>query len=134
MANQMAVRGTLTTVLVKGVTRLVDKWRTGQREELITIFARAHLHREVHHYQGKIYAWDVETKRCNDDGSVRDTIWSDMIGPEYIDLAFQWAHEADPDAVLFYNEFGVEKSWREAGCPDQSCCQRGLNAVFPFMA
>ncbi len=46
-----------------------------------------------------------------DDGSgLRDTPWRDLIGDDYIELAFQFAHEADPDALLFYNDYGAEGS------------------------
>ena len=105
MANQMAVRGHSLVW-----HEALPDWLTNgawTRDELITIL-REHIFTVMHHYQGKIYAWDVVNEALNNDGSMRDTIWLDMIGPEYIDLAFQWAHEADPHAVLFYNEFGVE--------------------------
>ncbi len=42
------------------------------------------------------------------DGSLRSNVWSRGIGPDYIDLAFTWAHEADPAAELYYNDFGLE--------------------------
>ncbi|MFQ5611271.1 MAG: endo-1,4-beta-xylanase [Anaerolineae bacterium] len=38
------------------------------------------------------------------DGSLRDSFWLRGIGPEYIEMAFRWAHEANPDAPLFYND------------------------------
>ena len=41
------------------------------------------------------------------DGSIVNSFWFQGIGPEYIDMTFQWAHEADPDALLFYKDFGV---------------------------
>lgn len=77
------------------------------RDELLTIL-HEHITTLVEHYKGKVYAWDVVNEALNTDGSLRSTIWLDTIGPEYIDLAFQWAHEADPDAILFYNDFGIE--------------------------
>jgi endo-1,4-beta-xylanase len=77
------------------------------REEWINIL-RDHITTVVSRYQGKIYAWDVVNEAVNDDGSLRDTVWLRNIGPEYLDLAFRWAHEADPNALLFYNDYGGE--------------------------
>jgi endo-1,4-beta-xylanase len=77
------------------------------REEWINIL-RDHIFTVVGHYRGKIYAWDVVNEAFNDDGTLRDTVWLRSIGPEYIELAFRWAHEADPDALLFYNDYGAE--------------------------
>jgi len=62
----------------------------------------------VGRYRGRIYAWDVVNEAIADDGTLRDTVWLRNIGPEYIELAFRWAHEADPQALLFYNDYGAE--------------------------
>lgn len=75
------------------------------REELIAIL-RDHIYTVVSHYRGEIYAWDVVNEPLEADGSLRDTIWLKGIGPEYIDLAIKWAHEADPDALLYINDYG----------------------------
>jgi len=50
----------------------------------------------------------VVNEALDDGGGLRDSVWLHGIGPEYIDLAFQWAHEADPDAPLFYNDYDAE--------------------------
>jgi endo-1,4-beta-xylanase len=66
------------------------------------------------HFQGKVFAWDVVNEALADDGSgLRDSIWYDqpgigLSGPGYIDQAFRWAREADPHALLFYNDYSVE--------------------------
>jgi endo-1,4-beta-xylanase len=62
----------------------------------------------VSHFRGQVVAWDVVNEALTDDGQLRDTLWLRAIGPEYIALAFQWAHAADPQALLFYNEFKGE--------------------------
>jgi endo-1,4-beta-xylanase len=77
------------------------------RDELIAIL-RDHIHTVVGHYRGRVAAWDVVNEAVNDDGTLRDTLWLRGIGPEYLDLVFQWAREADPDALLFYNDYGGE--------------------------
>ncbi len=63
-----------------------------------------HIQTKVSHYRGQIVAWDVVNEAIDDDGLLRDTIWMQHIGPEYIALAFRWAREADPEVLLFYND------------------------------
>jgi endo-1,4-beta-xylanase len=77
------------------------------REEWIQILCR-HIKTVVSHYRGHIYAWDVVNETLNNDGSLRDTLWMRVIGPEHIGMAFQWAREADPHALLILNEFFAE--------------------------
>lgn len=69
---------------------------------------REHIYTVVGRYRGQIYAWDVINEPLNESGGLRDTFWLRAIGPEYLSLALHWAHEADPDALLFINEFGAE--------------------------
>lgn len=64
----------------------------------------------VTHFKGKVASWDVVNEVIMDDGTYRPCVWLTNIGTEYIELAFQYAHEADPDAILFYNEYGQEYS------------------------
>jgi endo-1,4-beta-xylanase len=66
-----------------------------------------HIQTVVSHYKGKIVGWDVVNESFLDDGSLRPTLWSEHI-PDYIAKSFQWAHEADPDAILFYNDYGQD--------------------------
>lgn len=77
------------------------------REELIQIL-QEHIMTVVGHYRGRVLAWDVINEAVADNGRLRETIWLNGIGPEYIDMAFQWAHEADPGALLFYNDYSGE--------------------------
>jgi endo-1,4-beta-xylanase len=77
------------------------------KEELMAIL-RDHIHTVVGRYRGRVAAWDVVNEAIADDGTLRDTIWLRVIGPEYVELAFRWAHEADPNALLFYNDYGAE--------------------------
>jgi len=77
------------------------------RDELEMIL-QEHIFTVVGRFRGQVTYWDVVNEAVADDGSLRDTIWLRGIGPEYIDLAFRWAHEADPQARLFYNDYGGE--------------------------
>jgi endo-1,4-beta-xylanase len=68
-----------------------------------------HIKAVVGRYRGRILAWDVVNEAVADDGCLRESIWLKTIGPEYLDLVFRWAHEADPEAILIYNDYGFEK-------------------------
>ena len=78
-------------------------------EELKAIL-KTHIQTIVARYRGKIRTWDVVNEAIDDRGNLRDTIWLRALGPEYIELAFRWAREADPDALLFYNDYRNEGS------------------------
>ena len=80
---------------------------TWSRDELRSIM-REHIFAVAGHFRGRIWAWDVVNEAFNDDGTLRDTIWLRTIGPSYIADAFRWAHQADPKAILFYNDYNVE--------------------------
>ena len=67
-----------------------------------------HITDEVSHFKGHIWQWDVVNEAFNDDGTMRDTLWLNAMGPRYIADAFRWAHQADPRALLFYNDYNIE--------------------------
>jgi endo-1,4-beta-xylanase len=69
---------------------------------------RRHIFEEAGHFRGRIYAWDVVNEAFNEDGTLRPTIWLTALGPGYIADAFRWAHQADPDAKLYYNDYNLE--------------------------
>jgi endo-1,4-beta-xylanase len=104
-ANNMQVHGhTLVWY------RQLPAWLTNghfSRDEMLSIL-RDHIQTIVGRYRGKIAAWDVVNEAVDENGAMRNNIWLQTIGPEYIDYAFQWAQEADPDALLFYNDYDTE--------------------------
>src|SRR6185312_4188188 len=61
--------------------------------------------------KGKIYAWDVVNEAIADDSSqfLRNSLWYQICGEDFIVKAFQYAHEADPKAILFYNDYNTER-------------------------
>jgi endo-1,4-beta-xylanase len=69
---------------------------------------KKHVTDEVRHFKGKIWQWDVVNEAFNDDGTMRNSIWLQKLGKGYIADAFRWAHEADPKAQLFYNDYNIE--------------------------
>jgi endo-1,4-beta-xylanase len=69
---------------------------------------RNHITTEVKRYKGRIQQWDVVNEVFEEDGSLRNSIWLQQLGPSYIADAFRWAHAADPKAKLFLNDYNVE--------------------------
>jgi endo-1,4-beta-xylanase len=81
------------------------------RDELLQRM-RDHIHTVVGHYKGKVKSWDVVNEAISDGPGtniLRNSLWLEIIGPDFIAKAFQYAHEADPAAILRYNDYGLEK-------------------------
>jgi endo-1,4-beta-xylanase len=68
----------------------------------------------VSHFKGKVFGWDVINEAILDDGSYRQSPWYRAIGPEYFKLAFKFAHEADPNAELYYNDYSMSNPNKRA--------------------
>ena len=76
---------------------------------------RDHIKTVVGRYKGRIQAWDVVNEALADDGTLHDSPWRKIIGDDFIEKAFQYAHEADPNAHLYYNDFRLEVPSKCAG-------------------
>lgn len=73
-------------------------------------FIKEYITNVVTRYKGKVAAWDVVNEAFeNSGGAYRKTFWFEKLGKEYIEKAFVYAHEADPAAILFYNDFGIDR-------------------------
>ncbi|MFG2745659.1 endo-1,4-beta-xylanase [Streptomyces chartreusis] len=85
-------------------------WLTGREWTATELRAvlKKHIQTEVRHYRGKIYAWDVVNEAFNEDGTYRETLFYKTLGPGYIADALRWAHQADPKAKLYLNDYNVE--------------------------
>lgn len=66
---------------------------------------KAHIATVVSRYKGQIKGWDIVNEAIMEDGSYRESKFYKILGEEFIPLAFQYAHEADPDAELYYNDY-----------------------------
>ncbi|RYG41870.1 MAG: endo-1,4-beta-xylanase [Chitinophagaceae bacterium] len=79
-------------------------------KEVLLQRLKEHITTVVNRYKGKIYAWDVvnEVIDDNDKNFYRNTAWYRICGKEFIAKAFEYAHAADPDAILFYNDYNTE--------------------------
>ena len=91
-----------------------EKGNAVDRETLLNRM-HDHIQTVVGRYKGKIKGWDVVNEALNDDGTLRQTQWMKIIGEDYIEKAFQFAHEADPDAELYYNDYSLPNSSKRNG-------------------
>lgn len=75
--------------------------------ELVLERMKAHIDTIVGRYKGRIFAWDVVNEAIEDSTDIwlRDSKWLQIVGEDFIAKAFQFAHEADPNALLFYNDY-----------------------------
>ncbi len=83
-----------------------------------TLLARMkdHISTVVGHYKGRVNGWDVVNEALDDNGQLRKTKWLEIIGEDFIAKAFEYAHEADPNAELYYNDFSLELPAKRDGC------------------
>ena len=79
--------------------------------EWLDTFMKTYIQKYVGRYKGIVDGWDVVNEGFNTKGSGyrKESIWYATMGEEYIEKAFRYAHEADPDVVLFYNDFNIER-------------------------
>jgi endo-1,4-beta-xylanase len=80
------------------------------RDELLQRM-REHIHTVLGRYKGKVKCWDVVNEAIADSDAtnvLRNSLWLEIIGPDFIAKAFLYAHEADPGAILRYNDYGLE--------------------------
>lgn len=69
---------------------------------------KRHIFTTMGHFRGRIQVWDVVNEALAPDGSLAENVFYRKLGPSYIEDSFRWAHEADPDAILLYNDNKVE--------------------------
>lgn len=75
--------------------------------EVLTERMKTHIYTVVGRYKGKVKGWDVVNEAIEDNGSYRKSKFYQILGEDFIKLAFQFAHEADPDAELYYNDYSM---------------------------
>ena len=83
-----------------------SKGKKLNRDQLL-IRLQKYIHTYVGRYRGQVLGWDVVNEAFNLDGSMRKNLWLEIIGGDYIEKAFEFAHQADPGAELYYNDYGL---------------------------
>ncbi|MFN2110570.1 MAG: endo-1,4-beta-xylanase [Anaerolineae bacterium] len=92
---------------IENATFTPEQWDEVIHDHIATVVGR---------YKGRVAYWDVLNEAVSDSVRqvLRQTNWSDGLGPDFVDKVFIWAHEADPDALLFYNDYGAEGLGRKS--------------------
>lgn len=120
-ANGMQVRGhalawhSQVPQWVPDLAAKVEKAGGSARDTLLAVL-KNHIENVVGHYKGKVREWDVVNEAIDDTqpaawrsgSSQNPSVWNKYIGRDFIDSAFTWAHKADPDAKLYYNDYSLE--------------------------
>ncbi len=104
LQRNMKVKG---HVLVWHVTSPVSILETMSSQQ-VAEQVRRHIFTTMGHFRGRIHVWDVVNESLAPDGTLAKNIFYNKMGPNYIEQCFRWAHEADPSAVLIYNDNKVE--------------------------
>jgi GH35 family endo-1,4-beta-xylanase len=92
----------------------------GGDKEVVTRRMKDHITTLVGRYKGKVKGWDVVNEAINDGGNaetakmenLRNSQWVKIVGPQFLTLAFKYAHDADPDAKLYYNDYNIEAGFK----------------------
>ena len=105
-ANDMRLRGHTLVWHHQLPSWLASRtWTAPEVQDLL----EQHIKTVVGRYRGRILAWDVVNEAIADEGGYRTySFWYRHLGPEYIPMAFRWAREADPHAILYYNDYSSE--------------------------
>jgi len=82
----------------------------------LTQIMTTHIQTVMGHFKGQCASWDVVNEALSPTGTVNawQNVWAQTIGPSYIDLAFQTAHQVDPNAKLYYNDYAIENQTAKA--------------------
>jgi len=87
----------------------VPSWVGGLDADTLRVELERHIRSVASHYAGRVLAWDVVNEAIDDNGfGLRNSVFRQKLGDGYIAEAFRVAHEADPHALLFYNDYGGE--------------------------
>lgn len=81
----------------------------------IKLYMQNHINTVAARYDGKVYSWDVVNEALNEDGTLRNSVFLQKLGPDYIVEAFRLAQKAAPNTKLYYNDYNIEQPKKRAG-------------------
>lgn len=93
----------------------VDDEKNQVSTEVLIQRMQDHISAVVGLYKGRVHSWDVVNEAIEDDASYRKSKFYEILGEDFVKLAFQFAHEADPDAKLFYNDYSMANPLKREG-------------------
>jgi len=107
--NKMAVQGHVL-VWHSQVPRDIFNGTDGNQasKEVLLKRMETHIHTVVDRYKGRIRSWDVVNESITPEDGFRKSKWLEICGPEFMEKAFQFAHETDPQCLLIYNDYNEE--------------------------
>lgn len=126
--NDMTVRGH-TLLWHKQTPEWFLAW--DYTDDQLEAFVRDHIHTVAGRYHDKVDVWDVVNEAVADDGSMRETMWYEAMGEEYLDRAFEWANDVAPNAALYYNDYEIASDNDKADAV-YDLLQRLLNRGVPI--
>lgn len=88
-------------------SQLSDYMKGIKDRKTMSFHIQNHINTLVKRYKGKIHTWDVVNEALNEDGTLRESVFFNIMGSEYIENSFSWANDADPDVNLVYNDYNL---------------------------
>ena len=87
-----------------------------QSSDSLLQFMTNHINTVAGRYAGKVNSWDVVNEALNEDGTLRNSIFLEKLGEDYIRKAFELAAKAAPGAELYYNDYNIEQPQKKSRC------------------
>jgi endo-1,4-beta-xylanase len=120
LADKLIAYGQKNHIPVMGHTliwhsQLSEFIRKIKSPDSLKLFFENHITTIASRYDGKIYSWDVVNEALNEDGSMRNSIFLQKLGPDYVVEAFKLAQKAAPNTELYYNDYNIEQPQKRAG-------------------
>lgn len=120
LADQLVAYGKKNNIKINAHTliwhsQLPSFIRGIKSADSIKLYMENHINTVASRYDGKVYSWDVVNEALNEDGTLRNSVFLQKLGPDYIVEAFKLAQKAAPNTLLYYNDYNIEAPKKRAG-------------------